>query len=89
MTEYINIRFKYIATIRDKTGRRGEAIRFLKGANLGDVEAWLKTRYSLSLQDPQIMLTLNGKGWNQHPQKLSTELTEGDMIFILPVISGG
>jgi molybdopterin converting factor small subunit len=89
MTEYINIRFKYLSSVRDKIGRQGEAIRFSKGANLGDVEAWLKTRYSLSLQDPQIMLTLNGKGWNQHPRKLSTELTEGDIILILPVISGG
>ncbi|MDP7417751.1 MAG: MoaD/ThiS family protein, partial [Desulfobacterales bacterium] len=62
---------------------------FSGGANLGDVEAWLKTRYSFSLLDPQIMLTLNGKGWNQYPQKLSTELTEGDLILILPVISGG
>ena len=89
MTEYINIRFKYLSTIRDKTGRQGEEVRFSKGANLEDVETWLKTRYSLSLQDPQIMLTLNGKGWNQYPQKLSTELTQGDMIFIFPVISGG
>lgn len=89
MTEYINIRFKYLSSIRDKTGRQGEEVRFSKGANLGDVETWLKARYSLSLQDPQIMLTLNGKGWNQHPHKLSTELTEGDMIFIFPVISGG
>ena len=89
MTEYINIRFKYLSTIRDKIGCQDEEVRFSKGANLGDVETWLKNRYLLSVQDPQIMLTLNGKGWNQHPQKLSTELTEGDMIFIFPVISGG
>ncbi|HJO62201.1 MAG TPA: MoaD/ThiS family protein [Desulfobacterales bacterium] len=89
MTDYINIRFKYLSTIRDKIGCQGEIVRFSGGANLGDVEAWLKTRYSFSLLDPQIMLTLNGKGWNQYPQKLSTELTEGDLILILPVISGG
>ena len=89
MTDYINIRFKYLSSVRDKTGCQGEAAQFSKGANLGDVEAWLKTRYSLSFQDSQIMLTLNGKGWNQYAQKLSTELAEGDMIFILPVISGG
>ena len=89
MTEYINIRFKYLSTIKDKTGRQGEEARFSKGANLKDVETWLETRYSLSLQDPRIMLTLNGKGWNQHPQKLFTELAEGDTIFVFPVISGG
>ena len=89
MTNHINIRFKYLSTIRDKIGCHGEIVRFSRGANLGDVEAWLKSRYSFSLNDPQIMATLNGKGWNQYPQQLSTELTEGDMILILPVISGG
>ena len=89
MTEYTHIRFKYLSAIRDKTRRQGEEVRFSKGANLGDVGTWLETRYSLSLQDPCIMLTLNGKGWNQHPQKLFTELTEGDTIIIFPVISGG
>jgi molybdopterin converting factor small subunit len=35
------------------------------------------------------MHTLNGKGWSQYPEKMSTPLHEGDTICIFSRISGG
>lgn len=54
-----------------------------------DVIAWLKARYGLTLPDPHVMVTLNGRGWEQLPARLSTEIAEGDVIYLFPPISGG
>jgi len=56
---------------------------------LWDVAEWLNQRYALSLPDPQVMVTLNGRGWEQLPAKLSTEIREGDVICLFPPIAGG
>lgn len=85
----IKVQIKYLVTIRDRTGRRQEEISFPLGSVLRDVAEWLNKRYALSLPNREIMATLNGRGWNQFPLKLSTEIKEGDTICLLPPISGG
>ncbi len=85
----ITVQIKYLSTLRDRTGRRQETVGFPLGATLQDVADWLNQRYALSLPDPQVMATLNGKGWEQFPAKLSTEIREGDVIYLFPPIAGG
>lgn len=85
----IKVRLKYLSALRDRTGNRWDDVGFPAGATLQDVVAWLKTRYGLTLPDPHVMATLNGRGWEQLPARLSTEIAEGDVICLFPPISGG
>ena len=85
----INIQIKYLVTLRDRTGRREEEVSFPQGSTLRDVAEWLNEHYEFSLPNPQIMTILNGRGWEQFPQKLSTEIQNGDVICLFPPISGG
>lgn len=89
MAETVNIHVKYLSAIRDKVGHRDETASFPQGTTLQDLQTWLNNLYSLSVPDPRIMLTLNDKGWGQLPEDLSTELKDGDVICIFPIISGG
>lgn len=70
-------------------GHRQEEVSFSPCATLQDVADWLNQRYALSLPGPQVMATLNGRGWEQFPSKLSTEIKEGDVICLFPPIAGG
>ena len=83
------VQIKYLAALRDRTGRKREEVSFPSGATLRDVAEWLNQHYALSLPDPQVMATLNGRGWEQFPLKLSTEIREGDIISLFPPIAGG
>ena len=83
------VQIKYLAALRDRTGRKREEVSFPSGATLGDVAEWLNQHYALSLPNPQVMATLNGRGWEQFPLKLSTEIKEGDIISLFPPIAGG
>jgi MoaD family protein len=85
----VNIQIKYLVTLRDRTRKRQEQVSFLQGSTLRDVAEWLKEQYAFSLPNPQIMTILNGRGWEQFPQKLSTEIQDGDVICLFPPISGG
>ena len=38
---------------------------------------------------PQVIAILNGRGWEQYPSKLSTEIKGGDIICLFPVVAGG
>ena len=89
MESTVRVQIKYLAGLRDRTGRRQEEVSFPSGATLQDVGEWLNGQYDLSLPNPQVMTTLNGGGWNQLPLKLSTEIKEGDIICLFPPISGG
>ena len=89
MKESISIQIKYLAALRDRIGHKSDTASFAKGTNLEAVSTWLNHRYALSLPDPQIMLTLNGKGWTQLPHKMSTQLAPGDVICLFPIISSG
>jgi len=85
----MKLTIKYLVSVRDRTGKSEEEIDFPEGSMLQDVSKWLHDTYGLTLPDPGLMSTLNGKGWNQHRGKLSTPLTEGDRICIFSLLSGG
>ena len=89
MKANVKVQIKYLAAFRDRTGRRQEEVSFPPGATLRDVAEWLNKRYALSLPNPQVMATLNGRGWEQFPLELSTEIKEGDIICLFPPIAGG
>ena len=80
---------KYLVSVRDKTGKREDELDLPDGAMLEHVSKWLQDNYGLKLPDPALMSTLNGRGWNQYPEKLSTRLHDGDRICIFSPISGG
>ncbi len=89
MDDNINIQIKYLSAIRDKVGHGEDYASFPRNSKLLNVKHWLNERYSLSLPNPEVIVTLNGKGWNQMPLKLSTGIKQGDVICIFPIISGG
>ncbi len=89
MEANIKLQIKYLAALRDRTGRRQEEVSFPQGTTLQDVAEWLNGQYDLSLPNPQVMATLNGSGWNQFSLKLATEIREGDIICLFPPIAGG
>jgi MoaD family protein len=89
MKANVKVQIKYLAVLRDRTGRRQEMVSFPPDATLQDVAGWLNQRYALSLPNPQVMATLNGRGWEQFPARLSTEIKEGDVICLFPPIAGG
>jgi MoaD family protein len=89
MKAKVKVQIKYLAVLRDRTGRRQEEVSFPPGATLQDVAEWLNQCYALSLPSRQVMATLNGRGWEQFPSKLSTEIQEGDVICLFPPIAGG
>jgi molybdopterin converting factor small subunit len=85
----IRVLIKYLISIREKTGCRQEEVNFPEESNLKEVVDWLNERYSLSLPHPHIITTLNGRGWNQFPERLLTKLKDGDTICLFPPLSGG
>jgi len=80
---------KFLAAVKDKVGKGAEEYELPNGSTLSELAAKLEKRHQLSLQDPTIMVTLNGKGLRQLPSGLETRLSEGDMILLFPPISGG
>lgn len=87
--EGIRVQLKYLSTIRDKTERRLEEVSFPHGSRLQEVAVWLTQKYDVDLSDHTVMATLNGRGWNQFPEKLDTKIRTGDVIIIFPLVSGG
>ncbi len=85
----VTVTIKYLVSVRDMTGRREEEVSFSSGSSLGDVANWLLDTYGITLPNPHLMSVLNGKGWTQFPQKLLTEIHDGDVICIFSLISGG
>jgi len=85
----VKVQIKYFVTLREQTGRRQEQVGLPQGAVLEDVARWLNECYALSLPNPRIMAILNGRGWEQFPLKLATEIKDGDVICLFPPIAGG
>ena len=80
---------KYLAAVRDQVGYGEEKVDFPQGTNLWVLKTWLNKQYALSMPNSQAMAALNGKGWEQYPLKLNTQLEDGDIICLFPIISGG
>jgi molybdopterin converting factor small subunit len=85
----VKVQIKYLAGLSDRTGCRREEVSFPAGATLQDVAAWLNRQHDLSLPNPRVMATLNGRGWEQSPARLFTEIEDGDVICLFPPIAGG
>lgn len=87
--EEVSITVKYLVNIGELTGKRKEELRFPSGTVLKDFAEWLKKQYDLDVPNPKIMTALNGKGWNQYPDRLETRMNNGDTILLFPPVSGG
>ncbi len=85
----VTVTVKYLVTLADKTGKRTEEVSLGPRSTLRDLSAWLKEERDIGLPDPRILTVLNGKGWDQYPEKLDTALSEGDTVLLFPPIAGG
>ncbi len=85
----IEVTIKYLVSLADKVGKRKETVAFKEGTTLIDIAEWLNAQYNIDLPNPRIMTVLNGKGWEQYPEKTATLLQSGDTILLFPPIAGG
>lgn len=85
----LSVTVKYLVSLADKTGRRSDTVKLERGSALSDLAEWLARERDLTVPDRRIMTVLNGKGWDQYPDKLETELEDGDTVLLFPPISGG
>jgi len=83
------VRVRYLSALRDRAGRREEAVELPAGARLRELASWLAERRGLSLPDPALMATLNGRGWGQLPGGLEQALADGDEVALFPLVGGG
>jgi molybdopterin converting factor small subunit len=80
---------KFLASVKDQVGKGMEEFEMPDGSTLSELAVKLQESHRLSLLDPAIMATLNGRGIRQLPEGLETRLGEGDVILLFPLISGG
>ncbi|MCL0065591.1 MoaD/ThiS family protein [Dehalococcoidia bacterium] len=80
---------KFLGVMKDKVGRVEEEYELPDGSTLGELAVKVEQSHRLSLLDPAIMVTLNGRGIRQLPEGLETRLGEGNVILLFPPISGG
>ncbi len=80
---------KFLASVKDQVGKGMEEFEMPDGSTLSELVVKLQESHRLSLLDPAIMVTLNGRGIRQLPEGLETRLGEGDVILLFPLISGG
>jgi molybdopterin converting factor small subunit len=85
----VTINIKYLVNLSDKAGRREEAAGFPTGSTLHDLARYLKETRNIILPTPGVIAVLNGKGWNQYPDKWNTPVSNGDTILLFPLLSGG
>ena len=85
----MSVTIRYLSALRDNTGTGQEEVSLPEGSRLGDAAGYVHRKYGIRVPDPNVMFILNGKGWNQYSGGLETPLTEGDIILILPPVSGG
>ena len=85
----VTITIKYLVNLSEKAGRRKEEAAFPLESTLHDVIRYLKETRNIILPSPGILALLNGRGWDQCPNKWNTPVKNGDMILLIPPISGG
>ncbi len=85
----VTVTFKYLVNFSDKTGKSREDVSFEAGADLNTVSAWLKETYDVQAPEKGMLNLLNGHSWHQYQDKMETKLKDGDVIIIMPSISGG
>ncbi len=85
----IIVRVRYLSALRDRTGLREEAVSLPAGSRLAELAAWLAEKRGLTLPDPLVMATLNGRGWGQQAEGMEKTLADGDEAALFPVVGGG
>ena len=80
---------KFLGAVKDKVSKGEEEYQLPDGSTLNALAVRLQKSHRLSLLDPAIMVTLNGRGIRQLPRGLETRLGEGDVILLFPPIAGG
>ena len=80
---------KYLVNVMNQTGQRQEQIVLPSGSCLKDALLWLKKKHDIDLTTKQLMILLNGKGWQQYPDGLNTALKDEDNLVLSPIVSGG
>jgi molybdopterin converting factor small subunit len=85
----VTITIKYLVNLSDKAGRSEETAVFPINSTLNDLAGYLKESRNIILPGHGIIAVLNGKGWNQYPDKWNTTINDGDTILLFPLLSGG
>jgi MoaD family protein len=85
----ITVVIRFLSALRDRAGVGEERLSLPKGSTLRAVSEHLAERYGLRVPAPDVMATLNGRGWQQAAQGLDTPLQDGDVIHLFPPITGG
>ena len=89
MCKTIQIIVKYMVNLKDQTGQRQEQIVLPSGSCLQDALTCLNKKNDLELTIKQLMILLNGKGWQQYPDGLNKALEDGDTLILSPIVCGG
>ncbi len=94
----MNVKVKVFAALRELLGTREVDVNVLEGATLSDVLEKLVEKYGSPLKNylfsddgelkPHFTIYVNSVGINEL-SGLKTPLKEGDVIAILPPVSGG
>lgn len=87
--EEVAITIKYLVNLSEKAGRREEEAAFPGGSTLHDVARYLKETRNIILPSSRVIAVLNGRGWDQHPNKWDTPVNNGDTVLLFPPMSGG
>lgn len=85
----MTITIKYLVNLSEKAGKRKEDVDFPKESTMNDVIGYLKKTRNIILPSPGILALLNGRGWDQFEDKWNTTIADGDILLLLPMISGG
>jgi molybdopterin converting factor small subunit len=85
----VEITVKYLSVLKDKAGTAKEVFAMPANSALSDLTGLIESKRGIHLPDPHVMMVLNGKGFNQYPEKLQTKLNAGDTLLLLPPVSGG
>jgi MoaD family protein len=87
--ETVSVTVKYLINFNEKTGKRAEEVSLAGGADLTALAKWLSGNYGITVPAKGVLTLLNGHGWNQHPEGMKTKLNDGDVVILMPSISGG
>ena len=85
----MEITVKYLSVMKDKAGTSKEIFNMPANSALSDLTGLIESKRGIHLPDQHVMMVLNGKGFNQYPDKLETLLKDGDTLLLLPPVSGG
>lgn len=83
----MQVTVKYFGLASSQAGKREEVLTLPAGTNLASLKSLLQTRYQLGTE-AIVFFNLNGKGIAGSDME-HCQLSGGDVIMIIPQISGG